>query len=205
MKKYIIGAVILLIVLLITSLSILGSQYKKLQEDYEIAVGNEKALLQDCNNLKNNVGVLQLSVAQLEHYNDSILTKLNTVRKRLKIKDKELKGLQYIYSTMEKKDSIVFIKDTIFIENLHVDTTLTSKWYNLNVKLDYPSSVTVTPKVISEQSVIIHSNRETIKPPKKCAIARWFQKKHRVIRVEVEEENPYIEIKQNKFVKILDK
>lgn len=205
MRKYIIGAVVLLIILLTTSLSILGSQYKKLQENYEIAVGNEKALLQDCNNLKNNVGVLQLSVAQLEHYNDSILTKLNTVRKQLKVKDKELKGLQYIYSTMEKKDSIVFIKDTIFIKNLHVDTTLTSKWYNLNVKLDYPSSVTVTPKVISEQYVIIHSNRETIEPPKKCAIARWFQKKHRVIRVEVEEGNPYIEIKQNKFVKILDK
>lgn len=205
MKKYIIGAVILLIVLLTTSLSILGSQYKKLQEEYEIAVGNEKALLQDCNNLKNNVGVLQLSVAQLEYSNDSVLTKLNETRKRLKIKDKELKGLQYIYSTMEKKDSIVFVRDTIFIENLHIDTTLTSKWYNLNVKLDYPSSVTVAPKVISEQSVIIHYNRETIKPPKKCAIARWFQKKHRVIRVEVEEENPYIEIKQNKFVKILDK
>ena len=93
MKKYIIGAVVILIILLITSLSILGSQYKKLQEEYEIAVGNEKILLQDCNNLKNNVGVLQLSVAQLEYSNDSILTKLNDTRKRLKIKDKELKGL----------------------------------------------------------------------------------------------------------------
>lgn len=204
-KMYIKIAIVVLIAVLIASLSILGSQHKKLQENYKIAVGNEKALLQTNSNLNKEVGVLQLSVAQLAYFNDSILVKLDSVRNALKIKDKELVALQYMYSTMEKKDSIVFVKDTIFRDNLHIDTTLTSKWYNLNLKLDYPNSVVVTPKVISEQYVIIHSQKETVKPPKKCVIARWFQKKHRVIRVEIEEENPYIQHKNNKFVKILDK
>ena len=203
--KYIRLAIALLIIGLITSLSILGAQHKKLNEEYKIAVGNEKALLQTNSNLNREVGVLQLSVDQLSYFNDSVLVKLDSVRKALKIKDKELKALQYMYSTMEKKDSIVFVKDTIFRDNLHIDTTLTSKWYDLNLRLDYPNSVTVTPKVRSEQYVIIHSNKETIKPPKKCAIARWFQRKHRVVRVEIQEENPYIEHKNNKFVKILDK
>ena len=110
-----------------------------------------------------------------------------------------------MYSTMEKKDSIVFVKDTIFRDMVHIDTTLTSKWYNLNLKLDYPNSVVVTPKIVSEQYVVIHSKKETINPPKKCAVARLFQKKHRVVRVEVKEENPYIIHKNSEFVKILEK
>lgn len=203
--KYIRLAIALLIVVLALSLFIVGYQYKNLNDDYKVAVGNEKALLHSNLSMKENIGVLQLTIDQLSYFNDSILVKLDSVRKSLKIKDKELKALQYMYSTIEKKDSIVFIKDTIFKENIHIDTTLMSKWYSLNLKLDYPNSVVVTPKIVSEQYVLIHSEKETINPPKKCKIARWFQKKHTVIRVDIEEENPYIEHKQNKFVKILDK
>lgn len=203
--KYIRLIIAVLFIGLIVSLSILGSQYKQLNNDYKIAVGNEKVLLQSNHALNKDLGVLQLKVDQLSYFNDSILVKLDSVRKALKIKDKDLQHLQYMYSTMEKKDSIVFVKDTIFRDMVHIDTTLTSRWYNLNLRLDYPNSVVVTPKIVSEQYVIIHSKKETINPPKKCALARLFQKKHRVVRVEVKEENPYIIHKNSEFVKILDK
>lgn len=203
--KYIRLAVALLIVGLSISLFILHTQLRTLKNDYAIAVGNEKALLHSNSNLKQNIGVLQLTVDQLSYFNDSVLVKLDSARHALKIKDKDLQYLQYMYSTMEKKDSIVFIKDTIFVKDLHIDTTLTSKWYNLNLKLDYPNSVVVAPEVTSEQYVVIHTTKETIKPPKKCKIGRWFQKKHTVLNVEIMEENPYIKQKNNKFVKILDK
>ena len=201
MMKYIRIAIALLIIGLIVSVAILSYQCNKLQEDYSIAVGNEKALLQNNYELKKQTGVLQLSVEQLSYFNDSVLIKLDSVRNALKIKDKELHYLQY----MEKKDSIVFVKDTIYRNEVHIDTTMTSKWYSLNLKLDYPNSVVVIPKVISEQYVVIHSNKETIAPPKKCKFLRLFQKKHKVIRVEVKEENPYIKHKNTEFVKILDK
>ena len=203
--KYIRLAIALLIIVLIVSLSILAKSYKNLDNDYKIAVGNEKVLLQSNHTLNKDLGVLQLRVDQLSYFNDSILVKLDSVRKALKIKDKDLQYLQYMYSTMEKKDSIVFVKDTIFRDMVHIDTTLASKWYSLNLKLDYPNSVVVTPKIVSEQYVIIHSKKETINPPKKCALARLFQKKHRVVRVEIKEENPYIIHKNSEFVKILDK
>jgi hypothetical protein len=203
--KYIRLAIALLIIVLIVSLSILAKSYKNLENDYKIAVGNEKVLLQSNHALNKDLGVLQLRVDQLSYFNDSILVKLDSVRKAMKIKDRDLQYLQYMYSTMEKKDSIVFVKDTIFRDMVHIDTTLTSKWYSLNLKLDYPNSVVVTPKIVSEQYVIIHSKKETINPPKKCALARLFQKKHRVVRVEVKEENPYIIHKNSEFVKILDK
>lgn len=203
--KYIRLAIAALIVGLLISLSILYTKFTTLQNDYSIAVGNEKALLHSNSNLQHDIGVLQLTVDQLSYFNDSVLVKLDSVRNALKVKDKDLQYLQYMYSSMEKKDSIVFIKDTIFVRDLHIDTTLISKWYNLNLKLDYPNSVVVAPEVTSEQYVIIHSNREPIKPPKKCKIGQWFQKKHTVLNVEIMEENPYIKQKNNKFVKILDK
>lgn len=205
MIKYIRIVIALLIIGLIASVAVLSYQCNKLQDDYSIAVGNEKALLQNNYKLKTQTGVLQLSVDQLTYFNDSILIKLDSVRKALKIKDQELQYLQYMSSTMEKKDSIVFVKDTIFRDKIHIDTTMTSKWYSLNLKLDYPNSVVVTPKVVSEQYVVIHADKETIKPPKKCKFLRLFQKKHKVIRVEVKEENPYIEQTNNRFVKIIDK
>lgn len=203
--KYVKLTIGLIIISLIVSLSVTISKYNTLSEDYSIAVGNEKALLHSNTELRNDIGVLQLTVDQLSYFNDSLLTKLDSVRHVLKIKDEDLQYLQYIYSTIEKKDSVVFIKDTIFVENLHIDTTLISKWYNLNLRLDYPNSVVVAPEIISNQYVVISENKETVKPPKKCIIARWFQKKHKVIKVDIMEENPYIKHKNSKFVKILDK
>lgn len=204
-RKYIRITIYAIAALLALVLTIMVIEYKKLSEEYDIAVGNEKALLQDNTSLRKNIGVLQLSVDQLSYFNDSILTKLDNVRRELRIKDKDLRHLQYIQSTMTKKDSIIFKRDTIFVRDLHIDTTMYSKWYNLHLKLDYPNSVVVNPHITSEQYVVIHAAKETIKPPKKCAIARWFQKKHTVIRVDIKEENPYIKLEKSKFVKILEK
>lgn len=204
-RKYIRITIYAIAALLALVLTVMVIEYKKLSEEYDIAVGNEKALLQDNTSLRKNIGVLQLSVDQLSYFNDSILTKLDNVRRELRIKDKDLRHLQYIQSTMTKKDSIIFKRDTIFVKDLHIDTTMYSKWYNLHLKLDYPNSVVVNPHITSEQYVVIHAAKETIKPPKKCAIARWFQKKHTVIRVDIKEENPYIKLEKSKFVKILEK
>lgn len=203
--RYIRLLVVALIIGLLISSSILYIKFTTLQHDYSIAVGNEKALLHRNTELRNDIGVLQLTVDQLSYFNDSLLTKLDSVRRELKIKDKELKYMQYNKTTFEKTDSIVFLKDTIFRDKLHIDTTLHNKWYSLNLTLDYPNSVTVTPKIISEQYLIIRADKETVKPPKKCKLARWFQKKHTVIRAELKEENPYIEHQCSRFVKILDK
>ena len=50
---------------------------------------------------------------------------------------------------------------------------------------------------------IVDYRKETIDPPKKCFIARWFQKKQEVIEVNVVEKNPYIENKKSKFIEVI--
>jgi len=70
--------------------------------------------------------------------------------------------------------------------------------------LQYPNLITTTPTFKSETYIVTSSKKETINPPKKCAIARWFQKKHRVVEVTVHEKNPYIENKESRFIEIVE-
>ena len=67
----------------------------------------------------------------------------------------------------------------------------------------YPNQIVLTPEVKSEKIIIAHLKKETVNPPKKCWLARLFQKKHKVIVVEIEEKNPYMTTKEYRHVEII--
>ena len=52
-------------------------------------------------------------------------------------------------------------------------------------------------------SIYTFYKKETINKPKKTKIGRFFQKKKKVLEVEVVEHNPNITVKQSKFIKVL--
>ena len=202
-KKYIRIGIVILVSLLAISTYTLYTNNKKLKEEISISMSNQKAFIAENSSLKEENRVFKFTIEQLNHYNDSILQKMNEVRKELKIKDKDLKRMQYLLSEAQKKDTIVF-RDTLFREpTLKIDTLLGDRWYQMKLELRYPSTIITEPKFVSEKYVIVDYKKETINPPKKCAIARWFQKKHKVVEVEVVEKNPYIENKQQRFIEIV--
>ena len=202
-KKYIIIGVVTLVSLLATSTYILYTNNQKLKEEISISMSNQKAFIAENSSLKEENRVFKFTVEQLNHYNDSILQKMNEVRKELKIKNRDLNQMQYLLSEAQKKDTIIF-RDTLFREPaLKIDTLLGDKWYQMKLGLRYPSTIITEPKFISEKYIITDYKKETINPPKKCTIVRWFQKKHKVIEVEVVEKNPYIENKQQRFIEIV--
>lgn len=162
-----------------------------LKEDLSISISNEKALLLDKDSLDNNNRVLQLTIDQLNYVNDSIIVKMNEVRKELQIKDKYLRQMEYLLSEASKPDTVVF-RDTLFVKDFKLDTLKQDKWYSLSLRLEYPSTIIVEPKFISEKYVIQSYRKETIKPPKKCWLGRAFQKKHTVLETEIIEKSPYI-------------
>lgn len=67
----------------------------------------------------------------------------------------------------------------------------------------YPNKIFVAPEFISDKSIITYLSKETIKPPKKCKFLRAFQRKHKVIVVEIKENNPYIKTKEQKHIEII--
>ena len=202
-KKYIRIGIVILVSLLAISTYTLYTNNQKLKEEISISMSNQKAFIAENSSLKEENRAFKFTIEQLNHYNDSILQKMNEVRKELKIKDKNLKQMQYLLSEAQKKDTIAF-RDTLFREpTLKIDTLLGDRWYQMKLGLRYPSTIITEPKFVSEKYVIVDYKKETINPPKECAIARWFQKKHKVVEVEVVEKNPYIENKQQRFIEIV--
>lgn len=194
---------IVVLLILVTSSITLYKRNQNLIKEIELVTLNQKAFISENSSLKNENRAFKFTVEQLEYYNDSILKKMNEVRKELNVKDKDLGAMQYILSEASKTDTVEF-RDTIFsIPTLNVDTLLGDKWYQINLELRYPNKIIATPKFTSEKFVIINYKKETINPPKKCWLLRLFQKKHKVIRVEVVEKNPYIENKKHRFIEII--
>jgi hypothetical protein len=196
------GVVTVVIIGLVTTVAILGKKLSNLEKDYSYASANEKALLLKNDSNKNEIRSLQLTVEQLDYFNDSVLDKLKETQAKLKIKDKDLKELQYLKTITAKKDTVIF-KDTIFIEGTCLDTVVGDEWVQTDLEMCYPNKIVVTPEVTSEKVIIAHLKKETVNPPKKCWLARLFQKKHKVIVVEIEEKNPYMTTKEYRHVEII--
>ena len=203
-KKYIRIGIVILVSLLSISVYTLYTYNQKLKEETATLISNQKAFIAENSSLKEENRVFKFTVEQLNYYNDSILQKMNDVKKELKIKDKNLKQLQYLLSVSTKKDTVLFT-DTIFRDkSLALDTIIGDKWYNIRLGLKYPFYIYTEPTFTSEKYIIVNKKKETVNPPKKFFLFRWFQRKHWVMEVHIKEKNPYIKETNNKFVEIIE-
>ena len=202
--KLIIGLIIVAIIVgLGTTVVVMNNRIDKLNTEVAEATTNIKAYELENLALKNNTIEFQYTIEQLNHSKDSLNQKINKLRKDLKIKDKDIQKLQYVLSENQKKDSII-VHDTLFIEKVKIDTTLSDDWSKLHLQLEFPNKVVTKYSFKNESLVTTYLKKETIKPPHKCIFVRWFQKKHKMIYVEVNEQNPYCEIKEQKFINIIN-
>lgn len=96
---------------------------EKLNSELLVASNNNKAYEAENSALNDKVIEFQLTAEQLTHSKDSLLEKLNSARKSLNIKDKQLRDLQYLASTTHKVDTVV-MRDTIFKVGVALDTSL---------------------------------------------------------------------------------
>ena len=176
---------------------------EKAISDWEIAEGNVKAYCRMLSKSDRNNVALHLTIDQLEYFNDSVLQELNATRKELKVKDKNLKALQAVSSSFSRKDTIT-LRDTLFREpSLNMDTLMGDRWYSLRLGLKYPSMIVVQPEFKSEKHIVVSTKKETVNPPKKFFLFRWFQKKHTLIHVDVVEKNPYVENQSSRYIEIM--
>lgn len=194
--------VAVVLIALCATVAIQSSRIKALNEDLSYASANEKALLMENDSNKNHIRGLQLTINQLNYYNDSIITKLNQAKKELKIKDKNIKDLQYLKTLASKVDTVK-LTDTIFVDNFCMDTVIQDEWHKTSLELCYPNTIIVEPEFTSEKVIVAHTRRETVDPPHKCWLVRLFQKKHNVIVVDIKENNPYITTKEYQHIEIV--
>ena len=202
-KKYIHIGMTLLIPILTVALILTVKSRGKIEKRWKESTENVKSYSELFSNSENKNKGFKLTIDQLQYFNDSILRELNETRESLKVKNSKLKSLQYLSSTFIKYDTLI-IKDTLFKDpQIQVDTVLSDEWYSIRIGLKYPSTVTVNPMFRSVKHIVVSSRRETVNPPKKFFLFRWFQKKHTVLNIDVIEKNPYMKEQNNRYIEII--
>lgn len=202
--KYIYLGISILMVVLLVSIYALFSTKRSADKKWKEAVENAKAYSELFSNSENKNRAFKLTIDQLRNSNDSIFKELNEARKELKVKDSKLKSLQYVSSNFSKVDTITLKGDTIFKDShVNIDTLLFDDWYSVKVGLKYPSTVSIEPKFISIKYIVVSAKKETVNPPKRFFLFRWFQKKQIRLNVDVVEKNPYVQNQDNRFVEIV--
>lgn len=186
------------------SLHLLYNKYQKLNTKYQTSIENIKAFDAELSGLKDDTRVYKLTIEQLNYFNDSIIKKMKVVQKELGIKDKRLQQLQYEASHAQRADTIT-LKDTLFRDpQLRLDTIVGDKWFKTNLHLEFPSTIALKPEIELERYTFINGKRETVNPPKKFFLFKWFQKKHTVVEVNIREMNPYVKNKTQRFIQIVE-
>lgn len=199
MNKY-----LLIVILALLSIIGFGWQYiNDLNEKWETAEANVKAYDDLLSESDSKAIAQQLTIAQLNYAKDSVLIEMKKVKEELKIKDKRLKSIQYTSSVITKTDTLV-LNDTVFKEpSFELDTIAGDEWCRVRINLKYPSQIAVKPEVKSDKYLVVSLKKETVNPPKKFFVARWFQKKHKVLKLDVIERNPYVKNESSRFVQII--
>lgn len=200
-KKYIKWIVLGIILVLAVTCFFQYKTNQNLRHERDVAAANTKALLDDRDG---EIIALQLSMDVLKHAKDSTIQNLLRQQENLKIKNKELQTMISLASQFHVHDTLR-LHDTIFRDpDFRMDTCLTDDWKSVCLDMKYPNNICVDATMKSQKEVYVTAKRETIDPPHWFFLCRWFQKKHIVTRVIINEENPYIESQENVYIQVLD-
>ena len=207
MKKYFYSAISIVILVLIGALIYQHYSLKDYKAKYEVARNNNIAYEQDLKDEKGKSAMYYSSLQDLKNSNDSLLQVSRELQKKENIKSKNIDYIGYSTSNAHKIDTVYLSDDSnkvsIIRDSVDIDTTLENKWYKLRVNVKSPNRLIIAPEFRSERHIIIYTKKEYKNKRSKIFFIRWFQKKINVAYITLEEKNPYIDVKQQKLVKII--
>lgn len=134
-------------------------QNKKLTESLEISQNNIEAYQELYNDSQQASNVLKLTVEQLQNSKDSVIQKLDSVRKELKIKPKQVKtaATQTQVINVIKSKGVkggILVKDTIYTDSIQYNP-LTTVHYTIG-----KDTVSIGLNVENTQYLYIYTTKE---------------------------------------------
>lgn len=196
MRNKLILILIAIVLLMGGALWFMGARLSSLNDEIDRKTQNIKALEDS------NVEMVY-KMSELKASRDSLNKELMKTIEDLNIKPKKVTEVVYLEKEVFKTDTLK-LNDTIFVEGLNIDTTIVDEWSKVNIRMKYPDILSTTFSTTSDNTIVFYKKRETVNPPRKFFLFRWFQKKHTIIEAEVVEKNPYIETKKQRFITIDD-
>jgi len=168
----------------------------------DLYASDYKAVCDQLNRTSNDFHTLKVDMQDLRLFNDRVIHTLDSTRRALNIKDKQLQLAGATVQTLTLHDTLR-LTDTIFSsreKGWQLDTCLTSPYDTTCLHLEYPGTIATTTTSRSELNVFVINKKETIDPPKKFFLCRWFQRRHTVTTVHIEELNPNIHLNKSVWV-----
>ena len=199
--KYLWVAIAVLVVSLAGTTKVLYNKTKA--QDIEIGrlMNNVKQYESLAGSLTANNRVLELKLGDLSHSNDSLVQMLDSTRKVLKIKDKQLK-MAMSMSTVIRDTTIVELPDTVncnFNETLKPNALTTYKISRVGNKLEHVA------EIFNVQDLFVITNKEYRRQYKNFFI-RLFHldfKKDEINRYKIVNTNPSITVLDTRVINIV--
>jgi len=191
---------IVALVLMAGTIFYLHTQNVKLQTKVDNTTQNIKSINFGTKVFKNDSGQWQATsieqnktIAQLKQDKDSINLVNLKLAKQLKLKPKEITEIGQVDTKLIHDTSTIFIphKDTTY--DFSVKPYVTNK---VKIKGD---SISNDLQVSNDQSLVWHTKRETIDPPKSFFLLRWFQKRQTITYIDIINSNKLIRTTQQSF------
>lgn len=209
-KKIAIKALLSLLVGLLVVFSInIYKQNKRLSKSLEMAQNNIEAYQGISNGSQQANNVLKLDMSQLQNVNDSLIQKIDSVRKELKLKPKVIRTTatqtQTIYVTASKGVRGQDIIKTIQKDTVYKDTIL----INPLTKIDYTigkDTVSVNLDIKNQQFLYVYKKRQY--KNKKSFIKRLFTldfKKVDMYKYQIVNTNDIIKTSDVRVIESIDK
>lgn len=134
------------------------------------------------------------TIANLKEDKDSVNADYLKLLTLYHIKAKDVIGLGTVITKLQHDTVIQF-------NPLKRDTTydLSSLPYIIEKIHIHNDSLDRDLQIANKQSLVWHTKRETIEPPKSFFLLRWFQKKQNVTYVDIINENPFIKTTNQNF------
>ena len=179
---------------LLIALSVSVSKLSESRKTQKRLLANEKAYRDTVRVYKDKDGkslyqryAFQRTIDELKDSESKKDRQILEMAKRLKIKPSDI----IVASVVEEKvDTVVKVvnqpKDSCYTFRVNDEFIST-----VCVRKD---SVSYRPQISNTQSLIVSSNRETVRPRSKVFFIRWFQKKHTVVKVSVKNSNSAIKV-----------
>lgn len=198
-----------IIILSITVATLLKGRYQ-LRKALVQQTTNVKSLERGMQTYEDKNGELRTTVIQqiktireIKYSKDSNVTALLKQLKDAKIKISDVSQVGTVTTIIKYVPKPVYI-NTSSVQDTTVD--FSSPPYIVNsfsLKGDTSLNtieVTNNLQIKNKQSLVWKTKRETIDPPHKFFLCRWFQRKHDVTSVDIKNSNPYLITESQEFI-----
>lgn len=148
------------------------------------------------------------SAKEIEKSKDSIIMKIKSQLENANIKLSNALALAYINQEINVDTVIRYVpvkhKDGTLAK---VDTTLdfSKRPHIINTVKLTDSTASNNLKVKDELFLLTNAQKEFVNERKKFFLWRWFQKRYWVVYTDIHHTNPYIDVKDSKFITIVGK